>query len=240
MSDPVANQASAAPSTPPLLKRVINFVKMAIVPPVGYQLIQWLGRSMQLRVEGADHVHRLFQQDKRVILAFWHAQQLMMPLSIPGLEAHVLISQHRDGELIRRIVARFGLEAVRGSSTRGGAEALRQLIRLGRSGSNLVLTPDGPKGPRQVAKMGVVQLARATALPIIPMAFGCSKKKTFASWDRFIMPYPFSRGLFVFGPSITIPSDASPDDLERYRCELEAALNRLTSEAEAAVSRSRT
>lgn len=177
MSNPVANQASAAPSTPPPLKRLTNFLKMAIVPPVGYQLIQWLGRSMQLRVEGADHVDRLFRQDKRVILAFWHAQQLMMPLSLPGLEAHVLISQHRDGELIRRIVARFGLEAVRGSSTRGGAEALRQLIRLGRAGGNLVLTPDGPKGPRQVAKMGVVQLARATALPIIPMAFGCSKKK---------------------------------------------------------------
>ncbi|HVG03166.1 MAG TPA: lysophospholipid acyltransferase family protein [Nitrospira sp.] len=177
MSDPVVNQVSTAPPKPPLLKRLTNFLKVAIVPPVGYQLIQWLGRSMRLRVEGAGHVYRLFQQDKRVILAFWHSQQLMMPLALPELKAHVLISQHRDGELIRRIVARFGLDAVRGSSTRGGAEALRQLIRLGRSGGNLVLTPDGPKGPRQVVKMGVVQLARATGLPIVPMAFGCSKKK---------------------------------------------------------------
>src|SRR5690242_20354053 len=100
MSDPVANQASAAPSSPPLLKRLTNYLKMAIVPPVGYQLIQWLGRSMTIRIEEADHVHRLFRQDKRVILAFWHAQQLMMPLALPGLKAHVLISQHRDGELI--------------------------------------------------------------------------------------------------------------------------------------------
>ena len=172
------DRPAAAPQPQPLLKRVVNALKVAVVPPVGYQIIQMLRRTMTWRTEGSEHVNRLFAEEKRVILAFWHAQQLMMPLAIPGLEAHVLISQHRDGELIRRIVARFGLDAVRGSSTRGGAEAFRQLIRLGRSGGNLVLTPDGPKGPRQVAKVGVVQLARATGLPIIPMAFGCSKKNS--------------------------------------------------------------
>ena len=178
MNVPMANDQSAASSQPAMRKRLANALKVAIVPSVGYQVIQWLRRTMDLRVEGDEHVYRRFRQDQRVILAFWHAQQLMMPLALPGLEAHVLISQHRDGELIRRIVARFGLDAVRGSSTRGGAEALRQLIRLGRSGANLVITPDGPKGPRQVAKMGAVQLARATGLPIIPMAFSCSKKKS--------------------------------------------------------------
>ena len=172
------DRSAATPSPQPLLKRVVNALKVAVVPPVGYQIIHMLRRTMTWRTEGAEHVDRLFREEKRVILAFWHAQQLMMPLAIPGLKAHVLISQHRDGELIRRIVARFGLDAVRGSSTRGGAEAFRQLIRLGRSGGNLVLTPDGPKGPRQVAKVGVVQLARATGLPIIPMAFGCSKKNS--------------------------------------------------------------
>lgn len=172
------DRPAAAPQTQPLLKWIVNALKVAVVPPVGYQIIQMLRRTMTWRTEGSEHVNRLFAEEKRVILAFWHAQQLMMPLAIPGLEAHVLISQHRDGELIRRIVARFGLDAVRGSSTRGGAEAFRQLIRLGRSGGNLVLTPDGPKGPRQVAKVGVVQLARATGLPIIPMAFGCSKKNS--------------------------------------------------------------
>ncbi len=172
------DRSAAAPQAQPLQKRIVNALKVAVVPPVGYQIIQMLRRTMTWRTEGSEHVNRLFAEEKRVILAFWHAQQLMMPLAIPGLEAHVLISQHRDGELIRRIVARFGLDAVRGSSTRGGAEAFRQLIRLGRSGGNLVLTPDGPKGPRQVAKVGVVQLARATGLPIIPMAFGCSKKNS--------------------------------------------------------------
>lgn len=179
MTGPMTNNPSAnSPAEPAMMKRVTNAVKVAVIPAVGYHVIRLLSRTMTLRVKGREHLSRRFTQGKRVILAFWHAQQLMMPLGFPGLEAHVLISQHRDGELIRRIVARFGLEAVRGSSTRGGAEAFRKLIRLGRSGYNLVLTPDGPKGPRQIAKLGVVQLARATGLPIVPMAFGCSKKNS--------------------------------------------------------------
>jgi lysophospholipid acyltransferase (LPLAT)-like uncharacterized protein len=118
----------------------------------------------------------LYRQGQHIILAFWHAQQLMIPTGYRGTGANVLISQHQDGEIIARIVSRFGHCAVRGSSTRGGALALRELIRLGRSGADLVVTPDGPKGPRQVAKLGVVQLAKATGLPIVPLAFGCSKK----------------------------------------------------------------
>lgn len=195
----MTDRSVPAPQPQPVLKRVVNSLKVAVVPPVGYQIIHLLRRTMTWRTEGLEHVTRLFAAEKPVILAFWHAQQLMMPLAIPGLEAHVLISQHRDGELIRRIVARFGLDAVRGSSTRGGAEAFRQLIRLGRSGGNLVLTPDGPKGPRQVAKVGVVQLARATGLPIVPMAFGCSKKNSSRAGTGSSCPIRSRRGSFSWG-----------------------------------------
>jgi hypothetical protein len=151
-------------------------------------MIRLLGRSMQIDTRGQEHVDRLYQEGKRVIIAFWHARQFMMPLTYRGTLAHILISQHHDGEIIARIVERFGFRAVRGSSTRGGVEALRELIRLGRSGVDLVVTPDGPNGPRQVAKMGVIQLARASRLPIIPLAFSCSKKNSSrvgtASWCR--------------------------------------------------------
>ncbi len=200
MSGRMTNDPSATPlPKQAVLTRVTNALKVAVVPPVGYHVIRLLSRTMTLHVEGAEHLSRRFAQGKRVILAFWHAQQLMMPLAFPGLEAHVLISQHRDGELIRRIVARFGLEAVRGSSTRGGAEAFRKLIRLGRSGYNLVLTPDGPKGPRQIAKVGVVQLARATGLPIVPMAFGCSKKNFLRAGIASSCPIRSRGGAFYSG-----------------------------------------
>ena len=181
-----------------ILKPLERWLKLALLPPAGVAVIRALGRSMQIETRGQEHVDRLYHEGKRVIIAFWHARQLMMPLTYRGARAHILISQHQDGEIIARIVERFGFRAVRGSSTRGGVEALRELIRLGRSGVDLVVTPDGPNGPRQVAKMGVIQLARASRLPIIPLAFSCSKKNSLrvgtVSWCR--IP---GRGVFSCG-----------------------------------------
>ncbi len=150
-----------------------------IIPHVGSWLIRGLGATMRWSVEGAELVDQLYGDGKRMIIAFWHDQQLMMPLAYRGNNGHILISQHRDGEMICGIVKRFGFGAVRGSTTRGGGVALRQLIRLGRSGADLVVTPDGPKGPRHVVQKGVIQLAQATGLPIVPLTFACSKKSLF-------------------------------------------------------------
>ena len=140
------------------LKAVERWFKLAVLPPAGAAVIRALGRSMRIETRGHEHVDRLYREGKRVIIAFWHARQLMMPLTYRWTLAHILISQHQDGEIVVRTVERFELRAVRGSSTRGGVPALRELIRLGRSGVDLVVTPDGPKGPPQVAKIGVIQL----------------------------------------------------------------------------------
>jgi lysophospholipid acyltransferase (LPLAT)-like uncharacterized protein len=173
-------------------------MKLAVLPPAGAAVIRALGRSMRIDTRGNEEVDRLYREGKRVIIAFWHARQLMMPLTYRGTHAHILISQHQDGEIIARIVERFGFRAVRGSSTRGGVEALRELIRLGRSGVDLVVTPDGPNGPPHVVKMGVIQLARAAKLPIIPLAFSCSKKNSSrvgtASWSRIRGHAAYSSG----------------------------------------------
>jgi lysophospholipid acyltransferase (LPLAT)-like uncharacterized protein len=191
MGDEVQNRESRR-------TRIERWFKLTVLPPVGAAAIRGLARSMRIETRGHEHVDRLYQEGKRVIIAFWHARQLMMPLTYRGTLAHILISQHQDGEIISRIVERFGFRAVRGSSTRGGVEALRELIRLGRSGVDLVVTPDGPKGPPQIAKMGVIQLARASRLPIIPLAFSCSKKNFFqagtALWCRIHGRGAFSSG----------------------------------------------
>ncbi|MEQ1562375.1 MAG: DUF374 domain-containing protein, partial [Nitrospiraceae bacterium] len=176
-------------------KRIETWVKLSLLPPVGASIIRGLTGSMRMESQGHEQVDALYREGRHIILAFWHAQQLMVPIGYRGTGANVLISQHQDGEIIARIISRFGHRAVRGSSTRGGALALRELIRLGRSGADLVVTPDGPKGPRQVAKLGVVQLAKATGLPIVPLAFSCSKKNSsgagIGSWSH-------SPGLGVF------------------------------------------
>lgn len=157
---------------------MLGWLTLTVLPPVGAWVIRLLGRVLRVRTVGPEFVDDLYGRGTRVIIAFWHGRQLMMPLAYRGSEAHILISQHRDGELIHRIAKRFGLHSVRGSTTRGGTAALRQLIRLGRSGVDLVVTPDGPKGPRQVVQIGVIQLARATGLPIVPLTFSCTKKNS--------------------------------------------------------------
>ena len=167
---------------------MLNWLLLTVLPLFGAGVIRLLGRTMTLTTQGEERVDALHRRGQPIILAFWHAQQLMIPLGYRGTGTHILISRHRDGEVIARIIARFGHRSVRGSSTRGGAWALRELIRLGRSGADLVVTPDGPKGPRQVAKLGVIQLARATGMPIVPLAFNCSKKNSsragIGSWFR--------------------------------------------------------
>lgn len=220
----------------PVKKRIGNWLKFTVLPPLGALVIRGIKGTMRLEQRGHEPVDALYREGRSIILAFWHAQQLMIPFGYRGPGSHVLISQHGDGEIIARIIARFGHDAVRGSSTRGGAGALRALIKLGRSGKDVVVTPDGPKGPRHVAKLGVIQLAKATGLPIVPLGFGCSKKKLFSSWDRFMVPYPFSRGLFLWGAPIWVSREADEAALEAARVELESALNRLTAEAESEVA----
>ena len=154
----------------------LNRVALALLPSVGASIIRILGMSMRMTVRGGEAADTFARDDRHFILAFWHGRQLMIPLAYRGREIHILISRHRDGELISRIMSRFGYHSVRGSSTRGGTAALRQLIKLGRSGVDIAITPDGPKGPRYVAQPGAIQIAKVTGLPILPLTFSCSKK----------------------------------------------------------------
>ena len=175
-----------------LRERAEQWVKFSLLPPVCAAVIRGVARSMRWETRGHEALDGLYREGRNVIFAFWHAQQLMTPFGYRGRGLHVLISRHGDGEIIARIVARFGHEAVRGSSTRGGAGALRAMIKLGRSGRDVVVTPDGPKGPRHVAKLGVIHLAKATGLPIVPAAFACSKKNSLragiATWSHTRFP----------------------------------------------------
>ena len=229
MSDHVQAQTS-------LKKRLERWAKFSLLPPVGAALVWGIAATMRPTTRGHEELDAVYRSGGHIILAFWHAQQLMIPAGYRGTGANVLISQHGDGEIIARIIAHFGHEAVRGSSTRGGAGALRALIKLGRAGKDLVVTPDGPKGPRQVAKLGIVQLAKATGLPIVPLAFACSTKQLFSSWDHFMVPYPFSRGLFLYGKPMFVSREGDDLALEADRRGLETELNRLTEEAEQAVT----
>lgn len=180
-----------------------NWLSLAVVPALGALAIRLLGKTMNWSVVGGEGIDDLYRNNQRGIIAFWHGQQLMMPLAYRGTAASILISHHRDGELIARIMKRFNFQAIRGSTTRGGTKALRQLLDVSRQGQDLVLTPDGPKGPPRKVQMGVMYLARMTRRPILPLTFACSKKKSFpvGTVFRFLFPDPevCSSGISHFG-----------------------------------------
>ncbi len=205
----------------------------AVVVPV---LARWLIRSLRLtmRITYVDFEAYRERLDRggHIILAFWHGRLMMMPYSYPGRGITILVSQSKDGDLISGVVKGFGIESVRGSSSRGWFAGVKGLLKSVKAGRDVAITPDGPRGPGMKAQMGVVQIARATGLPIIPMSFGASKKKVFSSWDSFVLPYPFSRGVFVCGEPVYVSSAATPEEMEEKRRSLEETLTRLTDRAD--------
>jgi lysophospholipid acyltransferase (LPLAT)-like uncharacterized protein len=144
----------------------------------------------------------------------------------------MLISQHRDGEFIARAVNQFGVNPVRGSTTRGGLSALRGMIRFFRTGANLAITPDGPQGPKHVVQIGVIELARQTGAPILPVTYGASRKKVLGSWDNFVLPFPFCKVAYLWGEPLFIPRDADKDRMEESRRLLQERMRQITEEAD--------
>lgn len=134
-----------------------------------------------------------------IIFTFWHRYQALACAVGSWTRAGVMVSQSRDGELIARVIRRFGMTPVRGSSSRGGGTALHNLIELARSGHSVGITPDGPRGPLGAVQPGVALLARMTRLPAVPFAIDASRRWVGNGWDRFIVPLPLGRAVVVAG-----------------------------------------
>jgi lysophospholipid acyltransferase (LPLAT)-like uncharacterized protein len=143
--------------------------------------------------------------------------------------ATVLVSRSRDGELVARYLARFGLDTVRGSTSRGGREAGRALVAAVRRGSDIAVVPDGPRGPRGRLQPGVVTLAALTGAPIVPVAVAARPALRLRSWDAFMIPWPFARCAVVFGPPLLV---ARGVERERAMQDVEASLDEATTTAE--------
>ena len=173
-----------------------------------------------------------------VVGAFWHERLPLMPAmwrlvhtrSSGRARAHVLVSRHNDGRFIGQVVRRFDLEVVHGSTRRkgqdrGGAAGARTLLGVLEAGGHVVITPDGPRGPRRVAALGVAQLAARSGAPVLPCAAQTSRRWTLPSWDRMVLPLPFGHGVIVCGEPIAVPRDGAETALPRIEAGLIAAIN---------------
>lgn len=203
----------------------------AVIPWLAAGMIRALRATVRIRHHGDGTQRGREERGERFILAFWHRHLLLMPYAYRGRRISVLVSQSRDGELIASTVARFGIDASRGSSSRGGAAGMRSLLRKAEEGFDLAFTPDGPRGPAAEVQPGVILAAAATGFPIQPVALAASRARRLRSWDRFVVPLPFSTVHFVYGEPLTVPRrgdlDAAAAELKRRLDAAEAKAERL-------------
>jgi len=194
------------------------------------RVLSWTLRTTMVN---AEELFGRWARGERVIVAFWHNRILMMPIAGRGQRICIMNSQHRDGEVATRAAARWGIDSVRGSATRGGAGGFLKLVRAYRRGYSLAVVPDGPRGPRCKAKLGVIHLAKATGATIFPVSYAASRAKQLRSWDRLVIPLPFARVVVAIGDPLSVPQDSDTEQIEERRLALEQRLNDLERTAEA-------
>ncbi|RZO85622.1 MAG: DUF374 domain-containing protein [Oceanococcus sp.] len=178
-----------------------------------------------------------FDSGKPCIIVAWHNRNILGPFGYlahrpPGRVFSPLASASRDGSLAAAAMDNLGVECIRGSSSRGGAQALREMLRAAKRGHDLGITPDGPRGPKYKVQAGVIAAARLTGAPIIPMTYQARRRKELSSWDAMIVPYPFGQLHYVYGDPIQVPRDADEAECERLRLQVEQALMRIGELAE--------
>ncbi len=199
---------------------------------LGPWILRLLGTSLRVERHGHEGYLRHRREKQPVVFVFWHRVLLPLAWIHRNEGVVVLVSRHSDGELIARVVERMGFATARGSSTRGGSTGLRQLVRAARSGRDLALTPDGPRGPSGSFKTGALLAAQLQGLPVIPVGVTVDRAWVLSSWDRFVIPKPFTPVHVRYGPAHWIPRDLDREGLKAKAKELGSSMDELTSKAE--------
>lgn len=216
-------------------------LKRLLGSEAGQAVLAWLAalyvrlvfRTSRWHWQGFDTADALVRAGRPFIVCFWHNRLLLMPCAQrPPMRYHMLISGHRDGRLIARTIGHFGSGTVAGSSSRGGTAALKRCVELLAAGESVGITPDGPRGPRMRAVAGAVEIARRSGAPMLPVTYSVVRRRVLRSWDRFLVPLPFNRGVFIVGAPIEVPARADVEQVEAARLELERRLNAISAEAD--------
>jgi lysophospholipid acyltransferase (LPLAT)-like uncharacterized protein len=205
--------------------------EVAVIAGLGYPLINALGHTLRWRVEGLQHFDGILASGRQPVMVFWHGRILTATFYFRRRGIVVITSANFDGEWIARIIERFGYGTARGSTTRGAQKAMKQLVRDMEAGKPAGFTLDGPRGPARVAQPGAIWLARATGNPVLPFHLEASSHWTMRSWDRTQIPKPFSTVALVVGDPLDVPSEATDEQMESARQELERRLAALESRA---------
>lgn len=209
----------------------MSFGKRILRHPTVMRFLCWLAacyigivyKTTRWEKKGFEHVEPYWNQHKPLIVCFWHNRLMMTCFAwqSPHQNFNMLISSHSDGQYIANIVGHYGIHTIAGSSSKGGTQALRKLLRVLKEGHAIGVTPDGPRGPRFEVSDGIVQMARLSGADIIPVTFAISRRRVLKTWDRLVFALPFSRGILMYGKPIHLESlekneDITGDALKQY------------------------
>lgn len=221
-------------ATPGFIKQLSrNTLLRYFVCLLGSVYIRLVHASGQWRIENSEFPEKLISEGKTFIACFWHGRLLMMSFAWQYKPSfYMLISTHPDGKLIAKTIKHLGFKVLKNSRKHNGTLAMRSMIRALNRGDYVGITPDGPRGPRMRAGNGAIALAKLSGVPILPISYSSSRCKIFKSWDRFLLPLPFTKGIFIWGKPIEISEKATKLEIEISRQKLEEQLTKLTKTAD--------
>ncbi len=206
---------------------------------IGEIFLRALFATLRVKLEQEENLNERLTAGQPVIMVSWHNRLLTEMSTMSPYRPLVMISQSRDGRRIAELSSRFGYRPVRGSSSRGGARALLQMVRELRSGGVGGHLVDGPRGPVGVIKPGLILMAQRSGAAIVPTYFASARRWCAPSWDRMELPYPFTRVIGRFGPAIDVPRELSDEAAEQLRLDLEKEMEREYALLDARVGGSR-
>lgn len=213
--------------------RTVPYTKRTLIPWTAHLLSRSIISTCRLTVENADYFEQRGQAGENMIFTSWHSRLIVLPYyykyKYNFTNLTMMVSQSSDGEMFKGLLERYGIETVRGSTSRGGSAAIKTMIRVARRGRDTAISLDGSKGPRYKAQMGSLLLSQMTGVPVVPLTYDVTQRVTLNTWDKMIIPLPFSHIYAVFADPISVPREAK--NLEEYRVKLETTMHEICTHA---------
>ena len=209
-------------------------MKLYFIPLLVYCIARLISATLRVRMAGEEHLRKAQEAGNGVILVSWHGRTFLPITRYRNKGYWAIVSTSRDGEYQNRLFQRFGIKTVRGStSARGAIQSVLTLTKHLKAGATAAFTPDGPRGPSHVVQPGAIFLAQKSGSPIIPAGISAYPRRLLRAWDRYMIPLPFARVVWIYGEPITIPADAKSDEDQRLWAErVGAAITALEEQAE--------
>lgn len=199
---------------------------------LGWIFIKLIGKLCYFKEAGRENFEKLQRAKLPFLYVLWHGR-ILIPIYLHcGEGVTAMVSLHADGEMIARTIHKLGYKTVRGSSTRGGNQAFYDMVNVLKKGGTGAIIPDGPRGPRHHLKPGTMFIAQQTDAYLVPVTFSANRTIVFSSWDRFMLPLPFSKNIVFYGTPVQVPKELSGEQLEQLRKEFEAEMIRLENKAD--------